>query len=371
MPHCRFWRTGKVTDLQTYHAKLTDFLQRNELTAVLVSKRHNVRYFSGFAGSAGVLLVSGAARKLFVDFRYVEQAERSAPAYEIVRSWGNPLDSALDFIAEQNWSTVGYEEDALTVAEFHKMTGRTGPDRWRAVHLDGLRQVKTGEEIACIAQAAEIVDMAFARILSFLQPGIAEQAVAARLEYEMRKLGSQRTAFDTIIAGGSRSALPHGAASERQLAKGDLVVLDFGAVVDGYHSDMTRTVCLGTADERQRHIYTTVLAAQQSALTAVKAGASCRGVDQVARKLIQDAGFGDHFGHGLGHGVGLAIHESPRLSPHAEDVCLEAGMVVTVEPGIYLPGWGGVRIEDLVVVSETGCQILSQTPKALLELEVD
>lgn len=355
--------------MQAFFAKLVDFIQQNPLTAVLVSKRQNVRYFSGFAGSAGVLLLTPVDRKLFVDFRYVEQAERSAPDFEVVRSWGNPLDEAIHYLGENKPESLGYEEDCLTVAEFHKLVSRLGEFCLKPVHLDGLRQVKTEREIERVVRAAQIADQAFARIVPLIRPGITEIEVAARLEFEMRQLGSQRTAFDTIVASGERSALPHGAASEKLLAAGDLVTIDFGAVYDGYHSDMTRTVCLGSADERQRHVYATVLAAQQAALSVVKGGVLCREVDRIARDRIQSAGYGDYFGHGLGHGVGLAIHELPRLSPHAENLPLAAGMVVTVEPGVYLPGWGGVRIEDLVMVTDEGCRILSQTPKALLELK--
>ena len=184
----------------------------------------------------------------------------------------------------------------------------------------------------------------------------------------MRQLGSERTGFATIVASGPRSALPHGVAADRLLATGDLVVFDFGAVYDGYHSDMTRTVCLGPASDRQRQVYHTVLSAQLAGLAAVRPGALCRDVDRTARDIIETAGYGECFGHGLGHSVGLAIHESPRLSPLAGEARLEAGMVVTVEPGIYLPDWGGVRIEDLVVVTADGCRILSHTTKQLLEL---
>ena len=184
----------------------------------------------------------------------------------------------------------------------------------------------------------------------------------------MRQLGSERTGFATIVASGPRSALPHGVAADRLLATGDLVVFDFGAVYDGYHSDMTRTVCLGPASDRQRQVYQTVLTAQMAGLASVRPGAFCRDVDRTARDIIETAGYGECFGHGLGHSVGLAIHESPRLSPLAGEARLEAGMVVTVEPGIYLPEWGGVRIEDLVVVAADGCRILSHTTKQLLEL---
>ncbi len=354
--------------MSVQYERLTNWLQQQTLPAVLVSKRINVRYFSGFAGSAGVLVVSPTIRKLFVDFRYVEQARQTAPEYETVKCQSNPLDAAVEYLQQQNLDRIGFEAEDLTVADFRRITSVVAEHRWIPSVLDSLRVVKSAEEIAKIQTAAQILDQAFAKILPQIRPGIAENSLAAILEYEMRQLGSERTGFATIVASGPRSALPHGVAGDRLLATGDLVVFDFGAVFDGYHSDMTRTVCLGPASDRQRQIYDTVLSAQMAGLAAVRPGALCREVDGVARGIIAEAGFGDFFGHGLGHSVGLAIHESPRLSPLAGEARLETGMVVTVEPGIYLPEWGGVRIEDLVVVTADGCRILSHTTKQLLEL---
>lgn len=354
--------------LESQHEKLIDWINKQGYSAVLVSKRINVRYFSGFAGSAGVLVVTPSVRKLFVDFRYVEQARQTAPVYETIKCQGNPLDAAVEYLREQSFSQIGFEEEDLTVADFRRISAVIAENGWTPVVLDPLRVVKTAAEIAKIEVAAQILDQALVRILPLIRPGISEQALAATLEYEMRQLASERTAFATILASGPRSALPHGVAGERVLANGDLVVLDFGAVFDGYHSDMTRTFCLGPASARQRQIYDIVLAAQLAGLAAIRPGVLCRDVDSIARNIIETAGYGEYFGHGLGHSVGLAIHESPRLSPLAGDACLEAGMVVTVEPGIYLPEWGGVRIEDLVAVTAEGCRILSKTDKQLLEL---
>ena len=351
-----------------HYEKLVDWLQQQALPAVLITNRIHVRYFSGFAGSAGVLAVSPTARKLFVDFRYVEQARQTAPEFETVKCRANPLDAAVEYLQSQDLARIGFEAEDLTVADFRRITAVVAENFWTPVVLDSLRTVKTAAEIAKIEAAARILDQAFARILPLIRPGIAEQSLAASLEYEMRQLGSERTGFATIVASGPRAALPHGLASERRLASGDLVVFDFGAVFEGYHSDMTRTVCLGAASPKQRQIYDTVLSAQLAGLSAVRPGALCREVDRAARKIIENAGYGEFFGHGLGHSVGLAIHETPRLSPLAGEARLETGMVVTVEPGIYLPEWGGVRIEDLVVVTADGCRILSHTTKQLLEL---
>ena len=354
--------------MSVQYERLTTWLQQQALSAVLVSKRINVRYFSGFAGSAGVLAVSPTTRKLFVDFRYVEQARQTAPEYDVVKCQANPLDAAAEYLQQQEFERIGFEAEDLTVADFRRIASVVAENRWNPVVLDSLRVVKSADEVAKIETAARILDQAFAKILPQIRPGIAENSLAAILEYEMRQMGSERTGFATIVASGPRSALPHGVAADRLLATGDLVVFDFGAVFDGYHSDMTRTVCLGPASHRQRQIYDTVLSAQMAGLAAVRPAALCREVDGVARGIIAQAGFGDFFGHGLGHSVGLAIHESPRLSPLAGEARLEPGMVVTVEPGIYLPGWGGVRIEDLVVVTADGCRILSHTTKQLLEL---
>ena len=348
--------------------RLSSWLQRQDLTAVLVTNRTNVRYFSGFAGTAGVLVVGAGERKIFVDSRYVEQAKKMAPAFEIVLSRGNPLEAAADFLQLQSWQSIGFEEESLSVAEHRRLQTKVAADRWRPVQLEPLRMIKTAAELDKIAAAAAIADGALAKLLPLIRPGASEKELAAALEYEMRKLGSEKPSFETILASGPRSALPHGTASDRRLERGDFIVIDFGATHEGYRSDITRTVCVGQASDRQREVYATVLAAQLAGLAAVRPGVLCRDVDKAGRQVIEAAGLGAQFGHGLGHGVGLDIHESPRLSPMAGEAVLAAGMVVTVEPGVYLPDWGGVRIEDLVAVTETGCRILSQTPKALLEL---
>jgi len=350
------------------YGKLKPWMQEHNLDALLISNRTNIRYFSGFAGSAGVLVLTETLRKNFVDFRYVEQASQTAPDFETVCSSGNPLDAAIEFLQQSGMGNIGFENEVMTVAEFSRLSRKIPAEKWIPVQLDGLRSVKTVVEIEKIAAAAAIADAAYAKLLPLIRPGVTEQALAAALEYEMRLLGSERTAFDTIVASGPRSALPHGRASAKVLAPGDFVVFDFGAVFDGYHSDITRTICVGKASPRHREVYDTVLSAQLAGLAAVRPGALCRDVDKSARDIITAAGFGANFGHGLGHCVGLEIHENPRLSMLAGEARLETGMVVTVEPGIYLPDWGGVRTEDLVVVTESGCRILSQTRKELLEL---
>lgn len=343
-------------------------MQEQGLDALLISKRTNIRYFSGFAGSAGVLVITATQRKNFVDFRYMEQAAKTAPDFEAVRSRGNPMDAAVDFLQQQGCCKIGFENEVMTVAEFGRLTAKVSAEKWVPVQLDEFRVVKTAAEIEKIAKASAIADSALDNILPLFRPGVTEQMLAAALEYEMRKQGSERTSFETILASGPRSALPHGVASSRTIEAGDFVVIDFGAVYEGYHSDVTRTVCIGKASQRQREIYDIVLSAQLAGLAVIHPGILCREVDRIARAVIDSAGFGAYFGHGLGHSVGLEIHENPRLSPTAGESTLKPGMAITVEPGIYLPEWGGVRIEDLVVVTESGCRILSHTSKDLLEL---
>ena len=351
-----------------HYEKLTDWLKEQALDAALISKRENIRYFSGFAGTAGVLAVTATMRKIFVDFRYMEQARQMAPDFQVVRATASPLATAVEWLKDSAVDRIGFEEECLTVADYRQLTARIAAEQWVPIRLDGLRAVKDPAELEKITVAAAIADEALTEILPLIRPGETEETVAAALEYAMRRRGSSRPAFSTIVASGSRAALPHGLASAKEIAAGDFVVIDFGAVYQGYHSDITRTFCVGKATERQREIYALVLQAQLAGLAAIKAGASCIGVDRTARRLIEAAGLGEYFGHGLGHGVGLEIHERPRLAPSAGEEHLAAGMTVTVEPGVYLPDWGGVRIEDLVVVTEDGCKIISQMDKALLEL---
>jgi Xaa-Pro aminopeptidase len=233
--------------------------------------------------------------------------------------------------------------------------------------VDRVRWVKDDLEIAAIQRAAEISDAGFAHMLTVLRPGMTEAGAAVEFETFMRRAGAERLSFELVFASGPRSALPHGRATDRVMAVGDFVTLDFGPVCDGYTSDCTRTVVLGRSDERQRTVYALVLEAQRQAIAAVRAGASSRGVDAAARSVIEAAGYGQAFGHGLGHGIGLEVHEGPTLSPRA-DLALEPGMVVTIEPGVYVPGWGGVRIEDDVVVTAEGCRVLTHAPKELIVL---
>lgn len=338
---------------------------------LLVTRPENRFYLTGFTGSAGYVLITGRHARLLTDFRYTEQASLQAPGFEIIRH-GAPWFRAFgEQVSELGLERLGFEAEHVSVADLESL--REAAPGLDLVGLRGtveeLRLVKDETEIALIERAVTCSDEAFRKVLAsgVLRPGVREFEVAAEIEHHMRLGGASRAAFDTIVASGPRSSLPHGRASGRVLSAGDLVTMDFGAVVDGYCSDITRTVVIGAADPEQRRVYDLVLRAQLAGLRAVAPGAGGREVDEAARAVIRDGGHGEHFGHGLGHGVGIAVHEGPRLSPVSESV-LRAGMVTSVEPGVYLTGWGGVRIEDLVVVTASGCRVLTRSPKELIEL---
>lgn len=343
-------------------------MSKHGVQGILISKPENRRYFSGFSGSAGMLFISSQASYLLTDFRYMEQAAAETQQYEIVRYTVSPNEMLEEIAAKLNITSIGFESDFVTYDMFTKLTEYMPAIPLVPMQVDSLRMVKDTAEIASIKKAVEIADQAFSHILSFIKPGISEQDVALELEYYMGKLGAEKPAFDTITASGKRGALPHGKASQKVIEIGDFVTMDFGAVYQGYHSDITRTICVGTATARQREIYDIVLAAQLAGVQAVQAGKTGKEIDAVSRKIITEAGFGEYFGHGLGHGLGLYIHEDPRLSPASGQTILMENMVVTVEPGIYLPDWGGIRIEDTVLVNSDGCQILTASSKQLLEI---
>lgn len=341
-------------------------LTEKTLDAILIQKAENRAWATGFFGSAGIAIVTRDKAILLVDFRYVEQAAAEAPGWEVVKSERQFIETLAEVIGRLESTRVGFESDAVTYKQYQEYATRLPPAELVPVdELDRLRWVKDEDELARIRAAVEIADAAFEHIRPFLRPGAVERDVAIEMEFFMRRRGADREAFETIVASGPRSSLPHGRASDRVLARGDFVTLDFGAVYRHYVSDCTRTIVVGEPSSRQREIYEIVLGAQQTALAGLRPGMSGREADALARAVIAEAGFADAFGHSLGHGVGLMVHEGPTLSPREEAV-LAPGMVVTVEPGIYLAGWGGVRIEDLVVVTSGGCEILTRAPKALL-----
>ncbi|TDX45413.1 M24 family metallopeptidase [Orenia marismortui] len=351
-------------------SKLQAELKEKELDALLINTPENRRYMTGFTGTAGTVLVSQEEAILITDFRYTQQAKKQAPDYRVVEFKGSKLDKINELLKGLKIDTLGFEatyENYNTYLNYKEKLDVSLKATENIVKK--IRMIKNSDEIEKIKKAVEITDDAFTMIREFLRIGVIERDVALELEFFMKKAGATDNAFDFIVASGERSALPHGVASDKKITAGDFVTMDFGCVYDGYHSDMTRTVVVGEeATTKQKEIYEIVLKAQLEAIKGIKAGIKGSEVDKIARDIIAQAGYEDYFGHGLGHCVGLEIHEGPRLSPK-DDTVLEAGMVVTVEPGIYLPNWGGVRIEDIVVVTEDGCEILTESSKELLIID--
>ena len=347
-------------------------LRELNLDGYLVNHLPHIRYLCGFSGSNALLLLGHRGAEFYTDGRYKQQIQTEVKgAHKFVPSDGNLLaQTAQSPIVRSGRPRIGYQAKYMTVATWHALS-RQLEGKALLVAADGLveplTEVKDATELKLIERAVRIVDRAFARILREVRPGVRESEVAARLEYIMLGLGSEGTAFETICASGPRSALPHGRASRKKIEKGDFVTLDYGATVGGYCSDITRTVVVGKATVRQKKIYAVVHKAQTAAIRKIKPGASTRRVDWAARAIITRAGFGSKFGHGTGHGIGLEVHQSPGLSARTEARLLP-GMVVTVEPGIYVPGFGGVRIEDDVLVTRSGHRILTGAPKGLIEL---
>jgi len=343
-------------------------MQDEKIDAYVALRPENRRYLSGFTGSAGILLITLEEAFLVTDFRYVEQAAAQAPEFRVVKAGSDPFSSVGEL--GKKVKNLGFEGDYLTFEDYGKLREAFPQAGLASLPslVNHLRSVKESSEIEAVRQAVKIADQAFDHILNFLALGQSEEEIALELEFTMRRAGASGPAFDFIVASGWRSAMPHGVASPKRIQKGEFLTMDYGAIYQGYCSDITRTVFLGEPDEKQREIYDIVLAANRAGIEAVVPGRTGKEVDAVARKLIDAAGYGEYFGHGLGHSVGLAIHEGPNLNTREERV-LEPGMVLTVEPGIYIPNWGGVRIEDMVLVTEKGCEVLTQAPKDLIIVE--
>ena len=344
-------------------------IKENRLDGLIVTKQQNWQYLSGFTGTNAILLFTLKDNYFITDFRYIEQAQQETEGFHIIRPRALVEDALVNKVNSLGLKRVGFEGDNLTYSEYSKYLKKLSSVELVSLSqaVEKIRQVKDIGEIDALREAARITDLAFDHILDFIRPGVRESEIALEIEYYMKKKGAQRSAFDIIVASGSRSALPHGIATNKKLGSGELVTLDFGAVFAGYHADMTRTVILGRPDPEQEKIYDIVLTAQKNGIEAVRPGVKCSAVDLAARDFISAKGYGANFGHGLGHGVGMEIHEKPSFAPK-DDTVLRAGMTMTVEPGIYLSNWGGVRIEDLVLVTGSGCEVLSESPKKLTVL---
>ncbi len=334
--------------------------------AIYITSPENLRYFSGFTGGEGALILQPGACTLFTDSRYLVQAAAEAPDCEICDTAQHKAADALKDLAPE---TIGFESGFVTHAAAKRLFEALPQAEWVGVDEAVLMQraVKDAQELELTRQAAALADDAFSHVLPHLRPGVRELDVALELEWYMRQNGASAASFPIICASGLRSALPHGVAGEKVLAEGDFVTMDFGCFYNGYASDMTRTVVLGKASLQQKTVYDTVLRAQEAGLAAICAGKTGSAADRAARQMISEAGYGDYFGHALGHGTGLQIHEQPVLSTRSQTV-LKPNMLVTVEPGIYIEDFGGVRIEDLVIVTEEGCENLTHSDKQLLEI---
>ena len=338
-------------------------------TAMIVASDVNRRYLSGFSGTSGVLLLSGERAALLTDFRYQEQAPQQAIGFEVVIHGPDMKAKIAEVLGAWGISQLLFEDSHVTHAEHAAWVKALEPIALAPAGgiIEELRQIKDADELAIMQEAADVADRAFSHVLGLIKPGVTEMDIAAELEMFMRKSGASGPSFDTIVASGERSAMPHGVASSRTVGAGEFVTLDFGAYYRGYCSDLTRTVFVGQPTDKHREIYAIVKEAQQYALDHLKPGMTGREGDALTRDIIARYGYGDNFGHGTGHGLGMDIHESPRLSATCDTV-LQPGMVVTVEPGIYLPGFGGVRIEDDVVMTDSGIQILTRSSKELILL---
>jgi Xaa-Pro aminopeptidase len=348
--------------------RLIEAIEAAGIDVLLVTDLVNVGYLTGYSGSNGIAVIGPRTRTFITDFRYVEQAaEEVHPSFARVRASLDLLDSLSEALPDGTLR-LGFEEAHTSVRQHHRLRELL-PERVELVGtagiVEGLRAVKEPEEIERIRAATVLADAAFERLIRDGLVGRTERELAMALEYDMRERGAQRPSFETIVAAGPHGALPHAQPREVPIKAGQLVVIDWGAELDGYCSDCTRTVATGDPGSEAREIYELVLEAQLAALAAVRADEAGRAVDAVAREIITAAGHGEHFGHGLGHGVGRDVHEAPRLSQRSEDE-LRAGNIVTVEPGVYLPGQFGVRIEDLVAVRNDGCEILTAVPKRLI-----
>jgi Xaa-Pro aminopeptidase len=346
--------------------RLVDRLAEREVDSLLVTNLMNVRYLSGFTGTNALCLIGPQERLFLTDFRYVERAKIEVPDFERLRGKQDLLGEA----AERMSGRVGFEDQHMTVRQHKRLEELVG-ENVELVPAGGLveelRAVKEEAELRAIRDAANLADDMYEYICSRGLVGRTEREVALDVEREMRDRGAEDPSFPSIVASGAHGALPHADPRPERIPPNTLVIVDMGCRVDGYCSDCTRTFATGDIDDKAAEVYELVLAAQQEAVAAVKAGAECRAVDSVARDRIAEAGHGDDFGHGLGHGVGLEVHEAPRLA-QTSDGTLAAGNVVTVEPGVYLPGAFGVRIEDLAIVIDGGSEVLSHFPKSLITL---
>jgi Xaa-Pro aminopeptidase len=343
---------------------VADLLKSLDLDALAVFNNINLRYLCGFTGTDGALVVKTDSSCFLTDSRYVTQAVQQVSADEFIE-YKAKLDGVTDYLKRAGIRRVGFEADHLSYAQVEQLRNLASPELcWVPVGkpIQKLRCRKSQQEVDHLSATAELAAQAFDSVIAVIQPGKSEAEIALELELALRRAGGEERAFDFIVASGARGALPHGVASENLLQEGELVTIDYGVRYKGYHSDETVTLALGNISPKMKEIFDTVLIAHDLAIERVRPGLPLAKLDAYARDYISSKGYGQFFGHGLGHGVGLEIHEYPAISPRSEDI-VEEGMVITIEPGIYLPGEGGVRIEDMIYVTADGCRILTKLPK--------
>jgi len=341
-------------------------IEDHNLDAMLITNPINRQYLSSFDGSSGMLLVSKDNAYLVTDFRYIEQATAQAKEFEVKRWKDNLYEELGALIKEKSWGKLGFESKHVVYSVYNDMKDKISVELIPVEDaVKNQRMVKSSSEQDILRRGAKILDQAFNYICSIIKPGMSEADLALELEIFLRRQGAEKPSFQFIVASGVRGAMPHGTASDKIMQQGELVTIDYGGVFEGYATDMTRTVALGKPGQKAREIYKLVLEGQQKASRAVKPFLKACEVDAVARGIFEKAGYGQYFGHGLGHGIGLETHEFPVLNQHSKTV-LEAGMAVTVEPGIYIPQWGGVRIEDMVIITDHGPELLTNSPHELV-----
>ena len=342
-----------------------------DIDCALITSDINRRYFTGMKSSAGILAAFRDKAYLIIDFRYIEKARATVTDAEVIeqKNFTSQLQSLL---LEHGAKNIAIESQTMTVSQLASYRNAfsefemIGSDMLSNA-INSLRTVKDEGEIECIRKAQEIAEQAFEHILGFIRPGVSEREIALELDHKMLSLGAEALSFETIALAGANTSMPHGVPSDKKVESGEFVLMDFGAVYTGYHSDMTRTVCVGNCSKEMEEVYNIVLDAQNACLEKAKAGMTGSELDKIARDIIDDAGYGDCFGHSLGHGVGMEIHEKPNAAPSAKNI-LKPGSVITVEPGIYLPGKFGVRIEDFVILTENGNVNLTKCAKNIISL---
>lgn len=348
--------------------KIRKKMDEQGIESVLVTSPYNLRYATGFTGSTGIAIITQEAAYFITDFRYTEQATAECSEFTVVEHHSSMFEEANKCLQTHQLKTLHYEADYVTVTLKQELVKSFGVNLEPVSGLfEALRMVKDAAEIEVVKQAIAISDNAFSAILDFIRPGVTEQEVSNELLFNMMRQGATGASFDTIVASGHRSAMPHGVASNKIIETGDFVTLDFGCYYNGYVSDMTRTIAVGEPSDKLREIYDVTLKANLAVIDQVRAGQTGIEIDKIARDVITAAGYGEAFGHSLGHGIGLEIHEGPNASAKSPHV-IEAGNIITDEPGIYLPGIGGVRIEDDILIKTDGIEVLTHSSKDLIIL---